>query len=125
MTPKGTKLERVVIDGKEIEKEKIDETEISERTAFGFLVEVPIQTKRTVEISYQLTEKLVLGTGNHYLLYLQKQPGIEDKAFNLWLVPPAGAQVVSTRPESSLAFGLVVFTPRFGQDLVFEVELGR
>lgn len=122
LTPKGTKLEKAVIDGKEIEREEIDETEISERTAFGFLVEVPIQSKKTVEISYQLAKKLASGPGNRYLLYLQKQPGIEDKVFNFWFVPPAKAQVVSTQPESSLASGLVVFAPKFDQDLVFEVS---
>jgi len=122
LTPKGTKLEKVLIDGKELEKEKIDETEISERTAFGFLIEVPIQTKKTVEISYRLAEKLAIGSGNRYLFYLQKQPGIEDEVFNLWLVPPAKAQVVATQPESNFASGLVVFAPQFNQDLVFEVS---
>jgi len=122
LTPKGTKLEKVLIDSKELEKEKIDETEISERTAFGFLIEVPIQTKKTVEISYRLAEKLAIGSDDRYLLYLQKQPGIEDKVFNLWLVPPAKAQVVATQPESNFASGLVVFTPQFNQDLVFEVS---
>ena len=122
LTPKGTRLEKAMIDGKEIEKEKIDETEISERTAFGFLVEVPIQAKKTVEISYRLADRLAIGPGNRYLLYLQKQPGIEDEMFNLWLVPPAKAQVVSTQPESSFTSGLVVFAPQFDQDLVFEVS---
>lgn len=122
LTPKGTRLQKVLIDGKELEEEKIDETEISERTVFGFLVEVPIQTKRTVEISYRLAEKLAISSGNRYLLYLQKQPGIEDNVFNLWLVPPAKAQVVATQPESSFTSGLVVFAPQFNQDLVFEVS---
>lgn len=125
LTPEGTELEQVLIDGKELEKEKIDEAEISERTAFGFLVEVPIQTKKTIEISYRLAEKLTINSGNRYLLYLQKQPGIEDKVFNLWLVPPVKAPVVATQPESNFASGLVVFAPQFNQDLVFEVELGR
>ncbi len=122
LTPNGTRLQTVLIDGRELETEKIDETEISERTSFGFLVEVPIQTKKTVEISYRLAEKLAIGPGNRYLLYLQKQPGIEDEVFNLWLVPPAKANVVATQPESSFASGLVVFAPQFNQDLVFEVS---
>lgn len=122
LTPKGTELQKVLIDGKEIEKEKIDETEISEKAAFGFLVEVPIQTKKTVEVSYRLAEKLTGEAGNRYLLYLQKQPGIEDDIFNFWLVPPTKARMVTTQPESSFASGLVIFTPHFDQDLVFEVS---
>ena len=123
LTPAGSILEKVVIDGEELEKEKVDESKIADKTAFGFLVEVPIQSKKIVEISYQLEEKIKKETGD-YLLYLQKQPGIEDKVFNFWLVPPAGAKIVSTRPESSTATGLVVFAPEFDQDLVFEVEMG-
>jgi len=122
LTPLGTTLDKVVINGKGIEKGKIDETEISGKAAFGFLIEVPIQTKKTVEINYQLADKFAGGAGDRYLLYLQKQPGIEDKVFNFWLVPPAKAQVVATQPKSSFASGLVVFAPQFNQDLVFEVS---
>ncbi len=122
LTPLETMLRRVVIDGKEIDEDKIDKTEEKGKSSFGLLVEVPIQTKKTVEISYQLADKLPADSGNQYLLYLQKQPGIEDKIFNLWLVPPSGTIVVSTHPEASLASGLVIFTPQFNQDLVFEVS---
>ena len=125
LTPFGTVLEKVIIDGKELDKNKIDEIEIAGRTSFGFLVEVPIQTKKIVEISYHLADKLSLKPGNRFLLYLQKQPGIEDKVFNFWLIPPAKMGITSIQPESSLASGMLVFTPQFDQDLVFEVELGR
>lgn len=121
LTPAETELGKVTINGQEVKKDKIDETKIAGRTVFGFLVEVPIQERRTVEISYQLAEKFSYKSGGQYLLYLQKQPGIEDNVFNLWFVSPPKLKVVSTRLESSLADGLVSFTPKFDQDLVFEV----
>lgn len=122
LTPKGTKLNKIVIDNEEIGEDEIDETEINDKSVFGFLFEVPIQSKKTVEISYQLAEKLVVDADSRYLLYLQKQPGIEDKMFNFWLVPPPGARVVSARPEFSSTSGLVIFSPEFVEDLVFEVS---
>ncbi len=122
LVPEGTKLKKVTIDGEKVDEDKIDEEGIKGKTAFGFLVEVPIQTKKTVEISYQLADKLSFNPGSRYLLYLQKQPGIEDEVFDLWLVPSSKKEIVFTRPEANTADGLVVFAPKFDQDLIFEIS---
>lgn len=121
LVPEGTTLQKVTVDGKEIDEDKIDEEEINGKIAFGFLVEVPIESKKVVEINYQLANRLSLEEGSHYLLYLQKQPGIEDDVFNFWFIPPVKAKVVSAKPQANMASGLLVFTPKLDQDLVFEV----
>ncbi len=122
LTPIGTKLERVMIDNQELTEDEIKVTEEENKTIIGFLVQVPIQSKKKVEISYQLAERLSTNTGGHYLLYLQKQPGIEDLTYNFIFTPSAKMKVVSTTPQSSQTDELVVFAPKFDQDLVFEVS---
>ncbi|MCJ7792684.1 MAG: hypothetical protein MUP45_01785, partial [Candidatus Marinimicrobia bacterium] len=121
LTPLGSQLERVILDGQAVAKEKIKISQENDKTVFGFLVEVPILTKKSVEVHYQLAEKWQLNEDNHYLLYLQKQPGIEDQIFNLWFAPPKNSLVKTTQPISSRTNGMLVFTPQFNQDQVFEI----
>jgi len=121
LTPLGSQLEKVTLDGQAVAKEKIKISQENDKTVFGFLVEVPILTKKSVEVRYQLAEKWQLNEDKHYLLYLQKQPGIEDQIFNLWFAPPKNSLVKTTLPVSSRTNGMLVFTPQFNQDQVFEI----
>jgi len=106
--------ETVGVQDKEIKEEH-------DRQVFGFLLEVPIQENRSVEIVYRLGEKIK--EMEKYQLVLQKQPGIEDQAFSFWIIPPVGVSVLSKQMKSSQASEGVVFNPQFNQDLVFEINL--
>jgi hypothetical protein len=104
---------------------KVEDKEIKEdhsKQVFGFLLEVPIQENRSVEIVYRLGDKLDEKT-ERYQLVLQKQPGIEDQAFSFWFIPPVGVNVLPEQMKFSQASEGVVFSPKFGEDLVFEINL--
>jgi hypothetical protein len=75
-----------------------------------------------VEIVYRLGDKLDEKT-ERYQLVLQKQPGIEDQAFSFWFIPPVGVNVLPEQMKFSQASEGVVFSPKFGEDLVFEINL--
>jgi len=107
--------ETIAVQEKEIKEEH-------DRQVFGFLLEVPIQENRSVEIVYRLGEKMEKEM-EKYQLVLQKQPGIEDQAFSFWVIPPVGVSVLSKQMKSSQASEGVVFNPQFNQDLVFEINL--
>ncbi|MCJ7829577.1 DUF4012 domain-containing protein, partial [Patescibacteria group bacterium] len=107
------------------ETKEIQDKEVKEEhglQVFGFLLEVPIQENRSVEIVYRLGEKMEEGV-EKYQLVLQKQPGIEDQTFSFWMIPPIGVSVLSKQMKSSQASEGVVFNPQFNQDLVFEINL--
>lgn len=104
---------------------KVEDKEIKEdhsKQVFGFLLEVHIQENRSVEIVYRLGDKLDEKT-ERYQLVLQKQPGIEDQAFSFWFIPPVGVNVLPEQMKFSQASEGVVFSPKFGEDLVFEINL--
>lgn len=123
LVPGGSEIEEVLIDGKAIEEKSIFKTVISGKTSFGFLVNVPIMEKREVVVKYSLAEKFDLSKKNKYLLYLQKQSGIEDKTFDLVFNPKGDTLVESTKPKAAIVSGLAVFSTKIDKDKVFEIDL--
>lgn len=121
LVPRGAKLEGVTINGERLEEEKIEREEMVDQESFGFLVEVPIQEQRGVEVTYQLEEKIDFGKTTQYLLLLQKQPGIRDKVFNFWLTAPEGVALIEVKPGAARSLNTLVFNPELNQDIVFEV----
>jgi hypothetical protein len=106
------------------ETKEVQDKEVKEEhnlQVFGFLLEVPIQENRSVEITYQLAKKTE-GSENYQLL-LQKQPGIEDQSFSFWFVPPAGVTALPRQMKFSQGSEGIIFNPQFNQDLVFEINL--
>ena len=113
LTPLGSRLVSILINGEEIDKEKIDQDSLHGKASFGFLVEVPIQDSSSVEVNYFLPEKINLSGINRYLLLIQKQPGIQDKQISLELKTPPE---ISVLPTAS-------FRPAFDKDIVIEASL--
>jgi hypothetical protein len=107
---------------KEVGEKEIKEEH--EKQVFGFLLEVPIREARSVEVVWRLAEKLTTET-TQYLLLLQKQSGIEDESFSFWFTPPADTKAFSGTPGSTQTTQGLVFTPKFDQDLIFEINLLR
>ena len=90
----------------------------------GFLIEVPIQQARQVEVTYRLAEKLIDQTG-YYQLTVQKQSGIEDKSFQLRFEPPPGMTIFSASPAPMTTARGIVFNQKFDADLRFEIGLAK
>ena len=107
--------ETIAVQDKEIKEEH-------DRQVFGFLLEVPIQENRSVEITYRLSEKINNDEGQYQLL-VQKQPGIEDQSFSFWFVPPVGLSALPRQMKFSQGSEGIIFNPQFNQDLVFEINL--
>lgn len=125
-TPEGTQLSEIKIDGEALGAEKINTSKISGKTAFGFLVEVPIKEEKRVEVIYQLAQKLNLTNPKiRYLLLAQRQPGSSKDALNLWLTYPADIALLKTAPQASLASQTAFFKPELSKDLFFQVDFAR
>ncbi|MCX6725731.1 MAG: DUF4012 domain-containing protein [Candidatus Shapirobacteria bacterium] len=125
-TPLNSKLISLKVTNNQTgQVEEITDREIKQDhnyQVFGFLIEVPIQEKRSVEIVYQLDEKWESEIG-HYLFFLQKQPGIQDESFNFWLQPSIGVTALVDKLKFAQTTEGLFLSPSFDQDLVFEFSL--
>jgi len=126
-TPLNSKLVKIEIKdpatGELKEVEEIEEQQDHNKQIFGFLLEVPIQESRSIEIIYRLDKKLNKDD-TAYRFYLQKQPGIQDETFSLWFKPYPGLVASANYQANQTTQGLV-FSPDFNQDLLFEINLTR
>jgi len=90
----------------------------------GFLVEVPISSRRTVEI--RITQKANLsGDSFKYLFYLQKQSGFGSTPVTVLVSYPEGFKPLQVTPEAIVSESGVVFNQQLDQDIPFGVELSR
>jgi len=125
LVPQGSELEKVFIDSWELEKEKIDVSNISQKTSFGFLVNVPVGEKKEVEIRWSLPEKIEFAEKVQYLYFIQKQSGVKPEKYSLKVVPPLGVAVIPVWPVAKVEGGNYLFSPDFSSDLPFEFYFVR
>jgi len=125
LTPAGTRLETVKINGQLVDRKNIEEETISQKSAFGVLVTVPIKDETTVEFNYQLGSTIALDQGTAYLLYFQKQSGIEDDQIEIEFIPAPEVSVLSAVPPAVSLGQKYLFSQRFDQDLIFELRLKK
>jgi len=125
LVPQGSQLEKVFDGSKEVEKERIDVSNISEKASFGFLVNVPVGEKKEVEISWILAEKIEFDSKVQYLYLVQKQSGTKEEKFNLKISPPSGIAIIPVWPAAKVEGASYIFTSEFLSDLLFEIYFVR
>jgi len=123
LTPKGSRLKAVLINGRKLDRKKIDQTIIANRKTFGFLVNVPIRSSKKIEIQYQLAKKINFQQPTQYLLLVQKQPGVKNEAFNFEIKAPSGVFLFDSNQKASRGLETLFFSPKFDQDLVLEASI--
>lgn len=123
LLPLNSELEKVLIDGQPVGRDKIDKETILSKTAFGFIVEVPVKESRTVKISYVLPERIPLTEKSQYLFMWQKQAGTKEEKVNLKLFTPSGVVILSAKPEAVADDQAYLFNLRFNQDIIIETLL--
>jgi len=125
LVPSESKLEKVLIDGRQLSEEKIDVRQGASKISFGFLVEVPVKEEVVVEVFYHLGKKIEIGEKTQYLFLVQKQSGIKEEKFNFRLSVPPEVAVFPVKPEAIAEGNTYFFNPYFNQDIVFEIFLLR
>ncbi|MCD6226054.1 hypothetical protein J7J95_03200, partial [bacterium] len=128
--PLGTELGRVIVYdplvGKQTSRQLISRGEINQeryqdKMSFGFLVTVPINSRRTVEINYSRRvswpEKTV-----RYLLFWQKQSGMGATPLTVLMELPQGAAPLQVTPAATITEKGLVFSEIIKKDIPFAVE---
>ncbi len=93
------------------------------KTEVGFLITVPVLSKKTVEISY--TSQNNLTDNFSYVNYIQKQSGFGDTGIVSLVSYPDGWQPLSVEPQASVVSGKLLFNQKLDKDIKIGVELGK
>lgn len=143
ITPLGSKLESIKINGAEQDiSEAVTDpgiyesknfkpppglevtTEIqSGKTVYGFLVTIPKNNIKTVNLTYSLNNKLDLSSSVNYSLKFIKQPGTEDYPFSLQINYPQSLKYINSNNSMKVADGSLSYETELVKDLDLNIKL--
>ena len=99
--------------------------EINGKKEIGFLMKVPINKKRTIELRYSSSISLASKDKFSYVNYVQRQSGFgETNLVNLVSFPDEW-QIVQVEPMASLMGDKLLFNQKLSKDIRMGVELER
>ncbi len=99
--------------------------EINGKKEIGFLMTVPVSTKRTVEVRYSTGIDLSKMNKISYVNYFQKQSGFGDTGLVTLISYPPEWQAVQVQPTASLVGGKLLFNSKLDQDIKMGIELDK
>jgi len=130
---KGAKLSSVFIDDPAnpglwlpFDQKYMDMSEEHGKTVHGFVFEVPIKSKRKIEINYELPEPIVLSTGpTSYLLMVQKQSGGFPSSYDLTISYPASFVPLRVIPSAIVGNQQLLISTKLNKDLIYQIDLAH
>lgn len=131
--PKGARITSVLVtDPKNpglwlpFDFKYFESTEDHNKSLFGFLFNIPIKSKKTVEIKYELNQKVDLSQKlASYLLLLQKQPGAYPSDYSLSFIYPSGFVPLRVIPSAIVGQEQLLISGKLDRDLLFQVDLAH
>jgi hypothetical protein len=99
--------------------------EVGGKKEIGFLVTVPVLSKRVVELRYSSSIDLAQGEKFSYLNYIQKQSGIGDVVWVSLVSIPKNWQVLQVEPVATVVGGNLLFNQKVDRDVKMGVEIGK
>ncbi|MFA7675988.1 MAG: DUF4012 domain-containing protein [Candidatus Shapirobacteria bacterium] len=120
-----------LIDGNNSSLKKVysfDELRIRDvdgKKEIGFLVTVPVLSKKTLEIRYSSENNLTKSNQFSYLNYIQKQSGFGDTGLVTLVSFPNDWQPLQVEPQASMVGGKLLFNQKLDKDIKMGVELGK
>jgi hypothetical protein len=98
-------------------------TTIRGKKEIGFLMIVPVKSKKVIEVRYTDQIDLTNRDKFSYLHYVQKQSGYGDTGIVSLVSMPEGWQVSQVEPMASLVNGKLLFNQKFDRDIRLGVEI--
>ncbi|MFC1789880.1 NAD-dependent epimerase/dehydratase family protein [Patescibacteria group bacterium] len=119
--PLGSKLEEVKVNGQL--RAKVDLGVANGKTYFGFLVEVPIEQKATIQVNYRPPLKLLKGKESDYLLFWQKQSGADPSQVSCQINLPKGSSLLKVSPAPERINQGVLFKESLNKDFLIQTRV--
>jgi len=130
--PSSSLVETVMINDPEdstfwvqIPLKNIDSNFENGRLNLGFLMEVPVKSKRIVEIKYSNQTIIDLKKRFSYLLLNQKQSGLGETPYTFSLSYPATVKPLKILPKGVLSAGKILINENLDKDKIFRIDFGR
>ncbi len=121
MLPPNSRIERVTIDG--VNLSRYDQTNFNYKTV-GFLINIPPQSTRTVEITYELPTTIISGNGV-YQLILQKQIGSPNYDFSLEFSFPDNLIIQNKNFSPLVKENNIHYNTSVSSDKIFIIEFSK
>lgn len=104
----------------------MDMAEEHGKTVYGFVFEVPIKSKRRLEINYELFEPIVLSSKlTSYLLMVQKQSGSFPSSYDLTISYPASFIPLRVIPSAIVSNQQLLISAKLNKDLIYQIDLAH
>jgi dTDP-glucose 4,6-dehydratase len=120
--PAGSVLNKVII-GEATDPALVEKGRELGKTVFAMNVEVPIKSKKTVVLEYQLPNvlKFFEGVGNYHFL-VQKQPGVIDDHLTVIVNYPSFMKIVKSEPTGKGGEQALHYSTTLEKDREFKIE---
>jgi len=105
------------------DKQKIDVSEAFNKTVYGFVFEVPIKSKRKIEIDYEIPGQLKFSKEpKAFLLMVQKQSGAYPSIYNLTVSYPQGFIPLRVIPSAIVSEQKLLLSAKLEKDLIYQID---
>jgi hypothetical protein len=91
----------------------------------GIKVEVPIETKRTIEIDFNQKINNIDSQELGYLLYWQKQSGYRKTPTSILVSYPDSWQPLQVNPAANVVSGKLLFNQQLEKDIKLGIQFGK
>jgi hypothetical protein len=105
--------------------DEIKVNQIGNKKEIGFLMTVPVTSKRVVEVRYTNQIDLQSKDKFSYLCYIQRQPGYGNGGLVSLVSYPSEWQPLQVEPAANLVGGKLLFNHKFDRDLKMGVEISK
>jgi hypothetical protein len=121
LVPPNSILDRITVDGSQVNQDNIIQEPEGKYRSYGFLVKIPPSSEKTVIIEYSSPLKPI--SGSIYELLVQKQPGSENPALilNLKQNPGQVLKAINFKPLDN-SKGLI-YNTTLSTDKIFKVKI--
>ncbi len=106
--PTSSSLQSVSIDEKKLPVSQVTQKVVSGKKEIGFLVEVPIQSQKTITIQYSRKEDLQAPFS--YAFFEQKQAGVNDTPFKLNIIHDPILRPITIAPQAEVSGNKIIFS---------------
>lgn len=127
--PEKTSLESVMLNDSadpnywlQIPEGKVDVATASGKISYGFLVEIPPKSSRTVEVKYSLPKAVDLTRPFTYLVSVQKQSGVSQTPYSLTFSFPNRLQPLKILPHGTFSSGGILINEVLDRDKIFQID---
>jgi hypothetical protein len=114
-----------MVGGAPLADAQITKTQENGQTVLGFMVEVPIQSKKQVVLEYSIPLTTTSEADFSYLFFNNKQPGTGETPFLLRILPAPSLRPQLIAPQASVAADGIVFTKPSDETSIYGIQFSQ